>query len=54
MENQAESSPESRASATPREAPHPRHFHFRRRRVLWALGLETATESTQTLAPLRE
>ena len=50
MENQAESNPESRASGEPRESSQPRHFHFRRRRVLWALGLETATESTQTLA----
>jgi len=50
MENQVESTPESRVSAEPREPSQPRHFHFRRRRVLWALGLETATESTQTVA----
>lgn len=49
MENQAESNPESRASAEPRDASQTRHFHFRRRRVLWALGLETTPEPTQTL-----
>jgi hypothetical protein len=46
MESQASTVTETRASAEPREAPQPRHFHFRRRRVLWALGLETAPEST--------
>jgi hypothetical protein len=53
MESQAASSRETRASAEPREAPHPRHFHFRRRRVLWALGLENAAESSETVEPLR-
>jgi hypothetical protein len=53
METQASSILEPRASAEPREASQPRHFHFRRRRVLWALGLETAPESTATPHPLR-
>ena len=51
----ASNSSETRASAETREASQPRHSHshFRRRRVLWALGLESASERTQSVEEIR-